>query len=91
MLESRNSYGWGFIGSTKKGFEWHFEPDDKDPCYNEIVTKGGYPSAITVNSGTVYSTEEKAIREGKKWLRSTHGSRSGTITAIKAKQPRFDY
>lgn len=91
MLESRNSYGWGYTGSNKKGYEWHFTPDDNDSCYKEIVRRGGCPSVATLTSGTVYSTEEKAIREGKKWLRSTNGDRSGTITAIKAQPLRFEY
>lgn len=86
MMESRNSYGWGYTGSIKKGFEWHFQPDERDPCYAE-----GCPFVGTCVSGEVYPTEEKAIREGKKWLRSTKGGRSGTITAIKARPLRFEY
>lgn len=86
MLESRNSYGWGYTGSSKKGYEWHFQPDEKDPCYAE-----GCPFVGTLVSGDVFSTEEKAIKEGMKWLRSTKGKRSGVITAIKSRPLRFEY
>lgn len=85
MMESRNSYGWGFVGSDKKGFEWLFQPDEKDPCYMKGNLFNG-----RVRSGYVYSTPEKAVREGKKWLRGA-GSRSGAITAIKAEPVHFEY
>lgn len=85
MMESRNSYGWGFVGSDKKGFEWLFQPDEKDPCY----MKGNLFSG-RVKSGDVYPTKEKAISEGKKWLRGA-SSRSGAIMAIKAEPVHFEY
>lgn len=84
MLESRNSYGWGYVGSNKKGFEWRFQPDEKDPGYVK-----GYPLAGRVSSGEVYPSEEKAIREGKKWMKSVN--RSGIITAVKATPYHFEY
>lgn len=86
MLESRNSYGWGFVGSDKKGFEWLFQPDEKDPCYVK-----GNMFIGRVRSGYVYPTEAKATREGRAWLRSVEGRRSGTITAVKAKPAHFEY
>lgn len=86
MLESRNSYGWGFVGSEEKGFEWLFQPDEKDPCYME-----GNLFAGRCRSGYVYPTEAKATREGKAWLKSTEGRRSGTITAVKAEPVHFEY
>ncbi len=86
MLESRNMYGYGYIGSNKKGFEWKFTPDEKDPCYR----KGNLFVGVTT-SGYVYPTERKAIQEGKKWLRETNGKRSGVITAIKAEPEHFEY
>lgn len=86
MLESRNSYGWGFVGSDEKGFEWLFQPDEKDPCYME-----GNLFAGRCRSGYVYPTEAKVTREGKAWLKSTEGRRSGTITAVKAEPVHFEY
>lgn len=86
MLESRRSYGYGFIGSRKRGYEWLFQPDEKDPCYVE-----GNQYAGRVGSGYVYPTEDKAVKEGKKWLKSTKGGRSGTIKAVKATPFHFEY
>lgn len=86
MMESRNSYGYGYVGSEKKGFEWLFQPDEKDPCYMK-----GNLFIGRVKSGYVYPTPEKAIREGKEWLRETKGSRSGVITAVKAEPVHFEY
>lgn len=86
MLESRSSYGWGYVGSDEKGFEWLFQPDEKDPCYME-----GNLFAGRCRSGYIYPTEAKAVREGKKWLRSTKGCRSGIISAVKAEPVRFEY
>jgi len=85
-MESRNSYGWGYVGSDQKGFEWHFQPDQKDPCYR----KGNRFIGI-VTSGYVYPTASKAIAEGRKWLGETEGRRSGTITAVKAEPMHFEY
>ena len=84
MMESRNSYGWGYVGSNEKGFEWLFQPDEKDPCY----MKGNIFQGRLL-SGYVYPTKEKAIREGRKWLRGT--SRSGAIMAVKAEPVHFEY
>lgn len=86
MLESRNSYGWGFVGSDENGYEWLFQPDEKDPHYME-----GNIFAGRCRSGYVYPTKEKATREGKAWLRSTQGHRSGSITAVKAEPVHFEY
>lgn len=86
MLESRKSYGWGCAGTNKKGYEWHFQPDEKDPCYRK-----GYRHIGVVQSGYVYPTEKKAIQEGKKWLKETKGKRSGAITAVKAEPEHFEY
>ena len=86
MLESRNSYGWGYVGTNEKGYEWHFQPDEKDPCYRE-----GNRWIGTVSSGEVFPSKEKAIREGKKWLKSTNGERSGIITAVKSTPVHFEY
>ena len=86
MLESRNSYGWGFIGSEANGFEWLFQPDENDPCYMQGNIFHG-----RIKSGYVYPTKEKAIREGKAWLAETKGRRSGIITAVKAESLHFEY
>ena len=85
MLESRNSYGWGYVGSDKEGFEWLFQPDEKDPYF-----EAGNMFIGRVRSGYVYPTVEKAIREGKAWLKGTT-RRSGTITAVKADPAHFEY
>lgn len=86
MMESRNSYGWGYTGSDRKGFEWKFIPSEKDPCY-----VSGNPHIGCLLSGYVYRTEEAAKREGRKWLKSTKGARVGTIIAIKSRPVRFEY
>ena len=86
ILESRNSYGWGFVGSDEKGFEWLFQPDEKDPCYME-----GNLFAGRCRSGYAYRTEAEATREGRKWLKSTNGKRSGVISAVKAEPLHFEY
>ena len=30
---SMMSTGWGYVGSSEKGFEWLFTPDTSDPTY----------------------------------------------------------
>lgn len=57
MLESRRSYGYGYVGSTKKGFEWLL-------IYGEHFHQ-------RMKSGYVYKTEQQALREGNKFLRET--------------------
>ena len=32
---SMKSFGWGYVGSNVKGFEWLFTPDAGDPAYLE--------------------------------------------------------
>lgn len=32
---SMKSFGWGYVGSNEKGFEWLFTPDVGDPSYLE--------------------------------------------------------
>lgn len=71
-------FGWGYIGTDQKGFEWYFHPDENDPMY-----------PIGTRSGDVFKTELAAIRAGKKWLKECH--RSGSITTIKATPRHFDY
>lgn len=89
MMESRNSYGWGYVGTDQRGYEWHFQPDENDPCFVE----GNY-FVGTVGSGEVFTTPEKAIAAGKEWLSSTQGSRhqrSGSISAVKSEPIHFEY
>lgn len=76
MLESRNSYGWGYIGSKEKGFEWIIHFDDE---------WGG-----CLKSGWIFKTEKAAIADGKKWLKN-HPIRSGKVYAIKAEPYHFSY
>lgn len=50
MLETRNTYGYGYVGSNEKGFEW-------------LLVYGEKPHQ-RMKSGYVYKTEEEAIAEG---------------------------
>lgn len=85
MLESRNSYG-DYVERLRKrkGYEWRFQPDENDPGYVEGSSFGSW-----VYSDEVFSSEETAIREGKKWMKSE--ARSGIITAVKATPEPFVY
>lgn len=74
---SIREFGWGYIGTDQKGFEWYFQPDQNDG------------SIIGVRSGDVFKTELATIRAGEKWMKECH--RSGSITAIKATPRHFDY
>ena len=84
MLESRNSYGWGYVGTHQTGYDWHFVPDEKDPCYAE-----GNRWIGTVRGGEVFQHELDAIRAGEKWL--VMSGRSGTIEVIKSEPYHFEY
>ncbi len=57
MLESRNSYGYGCVGSNQKGFEWLL-------IYGEHYHQ-------RMMSGYIYKTEQQALREGKKYIEET--------------------
>lgn len=57
MLESRNSYGYGYVGSNEKGFEWLL-------IYGEHYHQ-------RIKSGYVYKTERQALKEGNKFLEET--------------------
>lgn len=57
MLESRNSYGYGYTGSNKSGFEWLL-------IYGEHYHQ-------RMKSGYVYKTEQQALKEGRKFVRET--------------------
>ena len=78
-MESRNSYGYGLVGSNKKGFEW--------------LLVYGKKAHQRMKSGYVYKTEEEAIKEGKKFQReSTYEPyRNGKISAVKAEPLHFEY
>ncbi|MDY3997513.1 MAG: hypothetical protein SOY73_00090 [Blautia sp.] len=79
MLESRNSYGYGYVGSNKKGFEW--------------LLVYGKKAHQKMKSGYVYKTEEEAIEEGKKFQeQSTYEPyRNGKISAVRAEPLHFEY
>lgn len=82
MLESRNSYGWGYVGSDEKGFEWEWIYGSQ---YHERM-----------KSGYVYATEEEAIKEGNAFrfrvFDPINDSRQwGTIQAVKATPKHFEY
>lgn len=79
MLESRNSYGYGYTGSKEKGFEWLL-------VYGEKAHQ-------RMKSGYVYKTEEEAIKEGEKFKKqSTYEPyRNGKISAVKAEPIHFKY
>ena len=79
MLESRRSYGYGYMGNTKNGFEWLL-------IYGEKAHE-------RLQSGYVYKTEEEAIREGQKFQKqSTYQPyRQGKIIAVKSEPLHFEY
>lgn len=78
-MESRKSYGWGYVGSNKKGFEWMLKYGDKPH--------------EKMRSGYVYKTEEKALAEGRKFQRNSNYEpyKNGELTAVKATPMRFEY
>lgn len=78
-MESRNSYGWGMVGSNEKGFEWLL-------VYGEKAHE-------KMKSGYVYKTEEEAIAEAKKFQeKSTYAPyKNGKISAVKAEPLHFGY
>lgn len=83
------STGWGYVGSDKKGFEWLFTPDSKDPAYvREPGTDRCY-SFCRCMSGDVFKSEAATIRDGKKWMKEA--GRSGTVVAVKATPRHFEY
>lgn len=57
MLESRNSYGYGYVGNAEKGFEWLL-------IYGEHFHQ-------RIKSGYVYKTEQQALKEGNKFVKET--------------------
>lgn len=79
MLESRSSYGYGYIGSNEKGFEWSL-------VYGEKPHQ-------RMRSGYVYKTEAEAIKEGKKFQKqSTYEPyKNGKISAVRSEQLHFGY
>lgn len=79
MLESRSSYGYGYVGSNEKGYEW-------------LLVYGEKPHQ-RMKSGYVYRTEEEAIAEGKKFQeKSTYEPyKNGKISAVKAEPLHFEY
>ena len=87
MLESRNSYGGGYVGTHEKGFEWRFRPNVNDPGYTDCMAHNCWIGVV--DSGTVYQSEEEAVREGEKWMAEV--GRSGTVEAIKATPYHFEY
>lgn len=78
-MESRNYYGYGYVGSDKKGFEW--------------LLVYGNKAHQKMKSGYVYKSEEEAIAEGKKFQeKSTYEPyRNGKISAVKAEPLHFEY
>lgn len=78
-MESRNSYGYGYIGSNKKGFEW--------------LLVYGKKAHQRMKSGYVYETEEEAIKEGKKFQKQSNHEpyKNGIISAVKAETLHFEY
>lgn len=78
-MESRNYYGYGYVGSDKKGFEW--------------LLVYGSKAHQKMKSGYVYKSEEEAIAEGKKFQeKSTYEPyRNGKISAVKAEPLHFEY
>lgn len=83
MLESRNSYGWGYVGTDKEGFEWLWVYGEK---YHERI-----------RSGYVYKTEDEAMREGEKFRDAAlkrnpvYWKGGGVVSAVKAEKKHFEY
>lgn len=86
MLESRNSYGYGYIGSNKKGFEWLL-------IYGERYHQ-------RIKSGDVYETEQQALREGnkfleeivkKKWPKDYYDETKLVLSAVPSTPLHFEY
>ena len=79
QLESRNSYGYGYIGSDEKGFE--------------LLLVYGDKAHERMKSGYVYKTEKEAIEEGKKFQKESKYEpyRNGKISAVKAEPLHFEY
>lgn len=79
MLESRNSYGGGYVGSSEKGFEW-------------LLVYGSKPHQ-KMKSGYVYKTKEEALKEGKKFQEESHYEpyKTGKLSAVKAEPLHFEY
>lgn len=78
-MESRSSYGYGYVGSNEKGYEW-------------LLVYGEKPHQ-KMKSGYVYKTEEEAIAEGRKFQeKSTYPLyKNGQISAVKAEPLHFEY
>ena len=78
-MESRNSSGWGLVGSNEKGFEW--------------LLVYGKKTHQKMKSGYVYKTEEEAIKEGKKFQEEStfEPYKTGKISAVKAEPFHFEY
>ncbi len=78
-MESRNSYGWGSVGSNKKGFEW--------------LLVYGRKAHEKMRSGYVYKTEEEALEEGRKYQDESNCEpyKKGKLEAVKAEPLHFAY
>lgn len=87
--ESMRSYGWGYVGTGKRGFEWLFTPDQKDPAYQEDPNTGRCYPCCGCRSGDVFPNEVAAVKDGRKWMKKA--GRSGDITAVKAETEHFEY
>lgn len=64
-METRKTYGWGHVGSDKKGFEWLFTPNCKDPAYKMNPDTGRCYPHCRSKSGYVFKSEAVAIESGK--------------------------
>lgn len=86
---SMKSFGWGYVGSDEKGFEWLFTPDVGDPSYLENPATGKPYSCCCCRSGDVFKSEAAAVRDGRRWMKKA--GYSGTIEAVKATSRHFEY
>lgn len=89
MLESRNSYGWGMVGSPTNGFEWCITYTFNPPPTFGLCG----PRKMTLKSGDVYKTEAAAIRAGKKFIRESTCDeyKTAKLEAIPAESFHFGY
>lgn len=90
MLESRNSYGWGYVGNYGK-YEAVVTFDDA--IAKENIKKSNMPEwwvnkyVNSIIAGEGY-TKKSAIREARRWLEEIH--RTGTI-AVRKQRVGFEY
>lgn len=62
---SMKSFGWGYVGSNVKGFEWLFTPDAGDPAYLEDPATGKPYSCCCVGVAMSSRVKRQLFGTGK--------------------------